>query len=178
MATNRKARPIVFHLQRTMKNTRIDASQLLGAEVNGDTYSCIIDDKRDIQETYTFLHPIAEYRSVDGEDENILSWRPKTDTYERHREWRENGFRVPEDLHLSDKALGVLTDVRGVSRESDDSTSIELYTPVLDEDDARRLKQSLLIDHDVIATHGIGRDPLLVKDEESVETLKSFQREW
>lgn len=159
-------------------NEIIDGSQMLGASINGDTYSTIIDDTMGIQIAYHFLKPMAEWRSVDGSDKNVLSWRPEKESWQRHREWRESGFHIPEDVSLSEDALGVLTDVRGVSRDSGDQTFIEIYTPPLDAQDCRHLKQHLLVDHDVIATQGEGRDPLLVEDNESVETLKSFQLQW
>lgn len=157
-------------------NEIVDASQLLGAEITGDTYSTVIDDTISIQIAYHFLGPMSEYRSVDGDEENILSWRPDKETWQRHREWRESGFRVPRDLSLSEDAIGVLIAVRGVTRDASDGEIIEIYLPPLTPTDARRIKHELLIEHDIKAVAGEGRAPLLIEDPESVEKAQSFQK--
>lgn len=156
----------------------VDTSQLFGPDLNGSTYSTRIENKHDMQVAYAFLKPISERRSVDGEDGDILSWNPKTETYQRQREWYENGFQVPEDVSLSEDAVGVLSTVRGVTRDSDENPSIELYLPPLDEGSIRHIKQELVTEHGIIATQGGGREPLLVADEDSVTTLQQYEHDW
>lgn len=155
---------------------QVDGAHLIGFELNGDTFTTSISDSITAQKTYHYLKPVAEYRSIDQPNADyILSWRPRPQVYPRIREWREDGFRVPEDVTISAPSLSLLAELNGVELDTGEGTVTEIATPPFDAESARRVKQELICQHDIITTSGEGTQPLRL-DEDATDDLHQLPK--
>jgi len=154
-----------------LEQERIDGAMLVGFNINKNTLSTRVDDSMGAQELYCYLEPVAEYRSIDEPDDDyILSWRPYSELYPRVREWREDGFIVPEDVSISEDTLSLLASVNASEYETDEGEIMEMSLPPMSKDGSSLVKQELICRHGIIAIGGYGIEPLRL-DEEATETI-------